>query len=251
MKSSRNGYAVSLQAFVLMLMLAGCSDASAPEASPNAVDAVDASPQTATPAAQPPLPDKAELIAVLRNLERTNLEIMAVAEKKAMKEPAPTFAELKGELLNYNSERALQHWETMYEQSPGWILEPQGLVFAGEHSMLASSFTVEPQVDGKVVLGFKTFGNLTYTQAHYVHYTLAQRENGDWFIDALQVSLLLNSFNREEALEAAKSELGKVTLTHEDEMYYYFKADQSENDMYVFHKKDGYFDFAPSISPSG
>lgn len=176
---------------------------------------------------------------------------MAVAEKKAMKEPAPTFAELKGELLNYNSERALQHWEAMYEQSPGWILEPQGLVFAGEHSMLASSFTVEPQVDGKVVLGFKTFGNLTYTQAHHVHYTLARRENGDWFIDALQVSPLLNGFNREEALEAAKSELGKVTLTHEDQMYYYFKADQSENDMYVFHKKDGYFDFAPSISPSG
>ncbi|MGG1518073.1 hypothetical protein ABE504_21830 [Paenibacillus oryzisoli] len=225
------------------------SGGASPAVSEPSPAAASASPGTAptSSASSTTLPDRAQFLAIIRKLERTNLEIMAVAEQKALKQPAPTFAQLKGELLNYNSEQALQHWETMYEKDPGWIMEPQGLVFAGEHAMLASSFTVEPQSDSKVLLHFKTFGNISYTRAHQVDYTLVRGGNGDWIIDALHVSTLLNGFSREEAIEAAKTEFGRsVILEKEDETYYYLKVGQSENERYVFHKKDGYTDLAPS-----
>ncbi|GGA18551.1 hypothetical protein GCM10008018_72950 [Paenibacillus marchantiophytorum] len=164
--------------------------------------------------------DKAQFISIIRDLENKNLAIMAVAQQKALNQEAPDFQVLKSKLLLYNSEKATKHWEVMYDKEPGWILEPKGLVFAGKHSMLESSFKVEQVVDGKVNLTFKTYGDSQYSRSHHIAYTLIGKNGTDWIIDSIQATTLVNAFNQDEATEAMTSEFGEVKFVKEDDTYY-------------------------------
>lgn len=200
------------------------------------------------PQTQQPTPDKDSFIAIIRDLELKTLSVMSVAEKKARKEHAPAFEELKPDLLKFNTEKATQRWEDIYRSNPGWIMEPQGLVFAGKHSMYEPSFQLTQQVNGNIIIHFKTYGNPLYDQAHQVTYILVRTNAGEWKIDSLQAIPLENAFSLDEVKKIMADEVESAEYVKEDDMYYYFKApkQQSGNQNYVFHKKGGYLDVAPN-----
>ncbi|WP_248565444.1 hypothetical protein [Paenibacillus sp. L3-i20] len=67
----------------------------------------------------------------------------------------PTFDELMPELLKYNSEQMAVSWKTTYEQNPGWLMEPYGLVYA--ILMYEPSLNVLEKSEDHVTLEFSTY----------------------------------------------------------------------------------------------
>ncbi|CAN7727496.1 hypothetical protein [Paenibacillus sp. LjRoot56] len=244
---------VFISATLVTIMLAGCEQ-SANESiispSPTTTIAPTESPNptaTTVSGTDVRIDDKASFILKIRDLEEKTLSVMGVAEKKAIKENAPTFEELIPELLKYNTENAIKRWEDMYNNDPGWIMEPRGLIYAHKHSMYEPSFRLNQVTNGKIIIFFKTYGNPTYSRAEQVKYTLVKTNIDDWRIDSLEATPLDNTFSLVEVKEIMAYEIESAEYVKEDDIYYYFKAtnQKQSNQDYVFHKKDGYLDLAP------
>lgn len=197
-----------------------------------------------------------EYAVIFNKLEVETLILMAVAaDKRVMKvdkESYPSFEEFKPELLKYNSEQALEPWTYVYEQSPGWLLEPYDLLYA--HRMVESSLAVTEKEADRIKLAFKVYGNqhsfklygnqkVTTPTSKLITVTMVRVDEG-WKVDSIQAEAVAHAFTKEEVDAIMAKVLPDGEYQGEDEKYYYYLAEQNE---YVFDKENGYYDFAPDV----
>ncbi|RJE86105.1 hypothetical protein D3P07_18650 [Paenibacillus sp. 1011MAR3C5] len=181
-----------------------------------------------------------EYATILHQLEYETLMILAKAAeiRFANKEEAPSFEALKSELLKYNAEQRLDPWQTIYENDPGWLLEPSELLFAV--NMYEPSLELSRDDDEKVRLNFKTFGQSfqSHTVSRHVEIELL-RSGENWRIGDIKSRAAEYAFTKEDAEHIMMTSVGHASYVGDDDTHYFFQ--DGEGFEYVFHKQNGYF----------
>ncbi|MFF2890322.1 hypothetical protein [Paenibacillus sp. NPDC057967] len=187
-----------------------------------------------------------EYATILHQLEYETLMVLVRAAelKFANKEEAPSFEELRPELLKYNAEQRLDPWQTIYEHNPGWLLEPNDLLYAV--NMYEPSLELSRDDDDKVRLSFKTFGHSyqEYTVSRHMEIELL-RSGENWQIGDIKSRASEFAFAKEDAEHIMMRAFENVNYIGDDETHFLFQDDQGQP--YVFHKKHGYYSTPENI----
>lgn len=181
-----------------------------------------------------------EYAAILHQLEYETLKILSQAAEKrfANTDEAPSFEELRKELLKYNAEQRLDPWQTIYENDPGWLLEPSELLYAV--NMYEPSLELSKDDEDKVRLSFKTYGQdyREYTVSRHMEIELL-RAGESWRIGDIKSRAAEYAFAREDAEHILMNANENIWYIGDDEVHYFFQDDLGQQ--YAFHKKHGYY----------
>ncbi|RJX37316.1 hypothetical protein D3P09_23475 [Paenibacillus pinisoli] len=181
-----------------------------------------------------------EYASILHQLEYETLMILSQAAEKrfANKDEAPSFEELRKELLKYNAEQRLDPWQTIYENDPGWLLEPSELLYAV--NMYEPSLELSRDDEDKVRLSFKTYGQdyQEHTVSRHMEIELL-RSGESWRIGDIKSRTAEYAFAKEDAEHILTSANEYIQYIGDDETHYLFQDEQGQP--YVFHKKHGYY----------
>lgn len=181
-----------------------------------------------------------EYAAILHQLEYETLMILVGAAETGFddKEAMPRFDELKSELLRYNIEQRLDPWQYIYENNPGWLMEPRELLYAV--NMYEPSLEISRDDEDKVRLNFKTFG-----QSHQPHVVSRHmeieliRSEESWRIGDMKSRAAEYAFTKEDAEHILLTDLNQVSSIGDDEDYFLFQDEEGRE--YKFHKRNGYY----------
>ncbi|REK71799.1 hypothetical protein [Paenibacillus paeoniae] len=181
-----------------------------------------------------------EYAKILHELEYETLMILVQAAETRLfhKEEAPTFEELKSPLLKYNMEQRLDPWQMIYENDPGWLLEPSELLYAV--NMYEPSLELSRDDEDKVRLNFKTFGHSyqPYTVSRHMEIELL-RSGESWRIGDIKSRAAQYAFTKEDAEHILMSINENLSYVGDDETHYLFQDELGRG--YVFHKQNGYY----------
>jgi len=187
-----------------------------------------------------------EYAAILHQLEYETLKILSQAAEKrfANKDEAPSFEELRKELLKYNAEQRLDPWQTIYENDPGWLLEPSELLYAV--NMYEPSLELSRDDEDTVRLSFKTYGQdyQEYTVSRHMEIELL-RSGENWQIGDIKSRASEFAFAKEDAEHIMMRAFENVNYIGDDETHFLFQDKQGQS--YVFHKKHGYYSTPENI----
>lgn len=187
-----------------------------------------------------------EYAAILHQLEYETLMILSQAAEKGFsnKDEAPSFEELRKELLKYNAEQRLDPWQTIYENDPGWLLEPGELLYAV--NMYEPSLELSRDDEDKVRLSFKTYGQdyQEYTVSRHMEIELL-RSGENWRIGDIKSRAAEYAFAKEDAEHILMNANENIQYIGDDELHYLFQDDLGQQ--YVFHKKHGYYSAPENI----
>lgn len=187
-----------------------------------------------------------EYAAILHQLEYETLMILSQAAEKGFsnKDEAPSFEELRKELLKYNAEQRLDPWQTIYENDPGWLLEPGELLYAV--NMYEPSLELSRDDEDKVRLSFKTYGQdyQEYTVSRHMEIELL-RSGENWRIGDIKSRAAEYAFAKEDAEHILMNANENIQYIGDDELHYLFQDDLGQQ--YVFHKKHGFYSAPENI----